>query len=152
MLCKACNSDHPISYFRKNGKDRKGKSRYYAECKYCQMGIEPPALKSQTTKAVDEFKTPTKQKLARVIESEKSNDSAKVTEATKEERQPSRLIEPETSTQKTQRNVIEWVPWEIDYRDKLGIELNEADKLEIKSTVPAYFDLLSKIDRRLKAR
>jgi hypothetical protein len=67
-------------------------------------------------------------------------------------RQPSRLIEPETVTRETGGDVINWTPWERDYREKLGIELTDADRLEIKTTVPAYFRLLSQIEKRLKSK
>lgn len=61
-------------------------------------------------------------------------------------REPSRLIEPESSIVKTSGDVIDWAPWERDYREKLGIELTEADKNEIKATVPAFFRLLREIE------
>lgn len=67
-------------------------------------------------------------------------------------RQPSRLIELETSHSKTEGGGIDWAPWERDYRAKLGIELTDADKLEIRSTVPAFFCLLRKLDFREKTR
>ena len=85
----------------------------------------------------------------------KSNDNQNTVKglvATQASWQPSRLIEPETSTLQTKGDGINWEPWERDYREKLGIELTEADKVEIKASINAFFGLLKEIDMKEKTR
>jgi hypothetical protein len=65
-------------------------------------------------------------------------------------RQPSGFIGPETVTAKTDGHGINWKPWERDYREKLGVELTEADKLEIRANVSAFFGLLREIEAESK--
>ena len=155
--CTFCSREHPIEFFRKNGKyEHSGEQRYYNQCKYSKLGKTPPDEGSTVALQVQPDLQSERSSEAditskRIVEPKRRTPERSIEPTPTPERiiEPQnsigeRLIEPENSEKVQSDSDVDYSLWERGY----GRSLTDDEKRGIKCRMTEFFKLLIEEDSK----